>query len=127
NHASEFSGGNLQKLILARETEQFRDYFIFSEPAWGLDIVSSAFIWKRIAALRDKGAAIVIISTNIEEILALADRIMVMYRGRAAAEFDACEFRDGGEKELISVREKIGNCMQGLLPVPLRAGGTVQK
>jgi simple sugar transport system ATP-binding protein len=98
------SGGNLQKLILAREIDQFRDYFVFSEPTWGLDIAASGFVWDEIAALREKGAAIILISTNIDEIIDLADRIMVMYRGKIAAEFN----RDDVSKE------KIGDCMQGL-------------
>jgi simple sugar transport system ATP-binding protein len=102
------SGGNLQKLILAREIDQFRDYFVFSEPTWGLDIAAGAFVWDEIAALREKGAAIILISTNLDEILNNADRIIVMYRGSAAAEF----VNDSDN----SLKEKIGNCMQGLVP-----------
>ena len=104
--AGVLSGGNLQKLILAREIDQFRDYFVFSEPSWGLDIAAGNFVWDEIAGLRDKGAAIILISTNIDEILDLADRIMVMYRGSVNAEFH----RDN------AARDKIGNCMQGLSP-----------
>jgi len=106
--AAALSGGNLQKLVLAREIDQFRDYFVFSEPTWSLDIVASSFVWSEIAALREKGAAIILISTNLDEILALADRIIVMFRGSAIAEFD--NFVDN------AIKEKIGNCMQGLLP-----------
>ena len=102
------SGGNLQKLVLAREIDQFRDYFVFSEPTWSLDIIASGFVWSEITALREKGAAIILISTNLDEILALADRIIVMFRGSAIAEFD--NFVDN------AIKEKIGNCMQGLLP-----------
>ncbi|MDR0290566.1 MAG: ATP-binding cassette domain-containing protein [Treponema sp.] len=108
-HAATLSGGNLQKLILAREIDQFRDYFVFSEPSWGLDMSASAFIWDESVRLRDKGAAIILISTNLDEILGLADRIIVMYRGRAAAEFASTS-----EADLL--KEKIGACMQGLLP-----------
>jgi simple sugar transport system ATP-binding protein len=107
NPASTLSGGNLQKLIFARETNQFRDYFVFSEPSWGLDAAAGSFVWKEIAGLREKGAAIIIISTDLDEILALAGRIMVMYRGRIAAEFA----NDLSENDL---KAKIGNCMQGL-------------
>jgi simple sugar transport system ATP-binding protein len=102
------SGGNLQKLILAREIDQFRDYFVFSEPSWGLDIAASGFVWNEIAGLREKGAAIILISTNLDEILGLADRIIVMYRGRAVAEF-------ASETNPASLKEKIGNCMLGSL------------
>jgi len=106
--AAALSGGNLQKLILAREIDQFRDYFVFSEPTWGLDIAASGFVWDEIAMLREKGAAIVIISTNIDEIIDLAGRVMVMYRGSIAAEFN----RDNVSG--AALKEKIGDCMQGL-------------
>ena len=105
--AAALSGGNLQKLILAREIEQFRDYFVFSEPTWGLDVAASAFVRDEISALREKGAAIILISTNLDEILALANRIIVMYRGAVAS-----EFVNGASA--VSLKEKIGNCMQGL-------------
>jgi ABC-type uncharacterized transport system ATPase subunit len=109
--AAALSGGNLQKLVLAREIDQFRDYFVFSEPTWGLDIAASGFVWEEIASLREKGAAIIIISTNIDEILGLADRIMVMYRGRVAA-----EFINSDNADTVFIKDKIGNSMQGLLP-----------
>jgi len=102
---STLSGGNLQKLILAREISRLKDYIVFSEPTWGLDIASSRFILNEIDALRKKGAAIIMISTNLDEIIALADRIIVMYSGKAAG-----EFINNNE----SIKEKIGNCMQGL-------------
>jgi general nucleoside transport system ATP-binding protein len=104
--AGTLSGGNLQKLILARELNQFKDYAVFSEPTWGLDIASAGFIKGEIDALRKKGAAIILISTNLDEIIELADRIIVMYRGKIAGEF--VNDQNSGIKELI------GNCMQGL-------------
>jgi len=100
------SGGNLQKMILAREIKRLKDYIVFSEPTWGLDIASSNFILKQIDSLREKGAAVILISTNLDEILALADRIIVMYRGRIAG-----EFANNGD---ASIKEAVGNCMQGL-------------
>ncbi|MDR0316081.1 MAG: ATP-binding cassette domain-containing protein [Treponema sp.] len=116
--AASLSGGNLQKLILAREIDKFRDYIVFSEPSWGLDIAASNFVWGEIAALREKGAAIILISTNLDEILSLADRIIVMYRGKAAGEFSNTEATGA---DSASIKEKIGACMQGLSP-----GGTAQ-
>ena len=80
-NASTLSGGNLQKLILAREINNFTDYIVFSEPTWGLDISASGFIMKEIAALRDRGAAIILISTNMEEVIALVDKVIVMNKG----------------------------------------------
>jgi simple sugar transport system ATP-binding protein len=97
------SGGNLQKLVLAREINWFKDYIVFAEPTWGLDIASSGFIMGEIEKLRDKGAAVVLISTNLNEILALSDRVIVMYRGRAAGVFE----NTGGD-----IKSKIGICMQ---------------
>jgi simple sugar transport system ATP-binding protein len=105
------SGGNLQKLILAREIDQFKDYFVFSEPTWGLDMSASAFVWDEIIRLREKGAAIILISTNLDEILELADRIIVMYRGRATA-----EFTNAPETDTAFLKEKIGGCMLGSPP-----------
>jgi simple sugar transport system ATP-binding protein len=117
--ASSLSGGNLQKLILAREIDQFKDYIVFSEPSWGLDIAASNFVWEKISALRGKGAAVILISTNLDEILMLADRIIVMYRGRAASEFINIKASDSNsfsanEPSSVSLKEKIGACMQGL-------------
>ena len=106
--ASSLSGGNLQKLILAREINWLKDYIVFSEPTWGLDIASSGFIMEEIQKLKSKGAAIILISTNLEEIIALADRIIVMYRGKISGEFVIAGA--GGD----SIKEEIGNCMQGL-------------
>jgi simple sugar transport system ATP-binding protein len=105
-NAASLSGGNLQKLILAREIEQLRDYIVLSEPTWGLDIAARDFVWGEIEGLRGKGAAVILISTNLDEILALADRIMVMYRGRIAGELSNT---DGPE-----IKEKIDAWMQGL-------------
>ncbi|MDR2478572.1 MAG: ABC transporter ATP-binding protein [Treponema sp.] len=109
--AASLSGGNLQKLVLAREIDQFRDYIVFSEPSWGLDIAAGAFVHSEIAALREKGAAIILISTNLDEILALSGRIIVLYRGRIAGEFINTDLSAGGE---FSLKDRIGACMQGL-------------
>ncbi|MDR0670310.1 MAG: ATP-binding cassette domain-containing protein [Treponema sp.] len=100
------SGGNIQKVILAREIDQFRDYIVFSEPAWGLDIMAGDAVYREIRKLRDLGAAVLLISTNLEEILSLADRIIVLYRGSAAA-----ELRDTAN--IPDIREKIGAYMLG--------------
>ena len=105
DNISSLSGGNLQKLILAREIDKFRDYIVFSEPCWGLDFASGAFVRKEIAALRENGAAIILISTSLDEILELADRIIVMYRGKIAG-----RFINNGEP----IKWKISACMQGL-------------
>jgi simple sugar transport system ATP-binding protein len=104
------SGGNIQKLILAREIEQLRDYIVFSEPTWGLDVSAAAFVYGKIAALRERGAAVILISTNLDEILALADRLIVLYRGKAAGEFQIF----GRASDMQAIKESIGACMMGL-------------
>jgi simple sugar transport system ATP-binding protein len=101
---SHLSGGNIQKMILAREIDQFRDYIVFSEPAWGLDIAASAYVYGEIAKLRDRGAAVILISTNLEEVLRIAGRIMVMYRGSIAAEFTDID-------AIANAKEKISTYM----------------
>jgi simple sugar transport system ATP-binding protein len=104
--AAFLSGGNLQKLILARETDWLKDYIVFSQPTWGLDIASGIFVLREIAALKEKGAAVILISSNLDDILKIADKIMVMYSGKLAGAF----INDGDP----SLKEKIGMCMQGL-------------
>jgi len=103
---STLSGGNLQKLILAREINWYKDYIVFSEPTWGLDAASARFIMTEIDALCKKGAAVILISTNIDEIIALSDRIIVMYHGAIIGEFE-------NRKDAFT-KEAVGNCMQGL-------------
>jgi simple sugar transport system ATP-binding protein len=103
---STLSGGNLQKLILAREIDCLKDYIVFSEPSWGLDIASSGFIREEIDKLRKNGAAVILISTDLDEVVSLSDRIIVMYRGRAAAEMINTKDND--------IKERIGRYMQGL-------------
>jgi simple sugar transport system ATP-binding protein len=106
---SALSGGNIQKIILAREIDQYRDYIVFSEPAWGLDVAASRYVYEQIAALREKGAAVILISSNLDEILSLADRIIVFYRGAAAA-----ELRPEGDGKNAAIKEEIGAYMTGL-------------
>jgi simple sugar transport system ATP-binding protein len=94
------SGGNIQKLILGREIDQLKDYIIFSEPTWGLDIASSQFVYKQMEKLRDSGATVILISSNLDEILTVADRILVFYRGEIAAAL-RCSESGTVSKELI--------------------------
>ena len=76
------SGGNQQKVVLARELSRELRLFIAAQPTRGLDVGSIEFVHERIVATRDAGAAVIVISTELDEVAALADRIMVMYRGR---------------------------------------------
>ncbi len=99
------SGGNIQKVILARELDRVKDFVLFSEPTWGLDVASSEFIYNKILEMRARGTAVVLISSNIDEILALSDTVLVMYRGKIVA-------RQPSGPELT--RELIGEYMLGL-------------
>ena len=109
------SGGNIQKVILARELAVGAEFIVFSEPTWGLDVASSEFIYENILKLRKKGVAILLISSNLDEIMALADRILVMYRGRITGRFK----NDSGISKYM-----IGEYMMGIrddyrkVPVP---------
>jgi len=76
------SGGNQQKVVLARELSRPLELLIAAQPTRGLDVGSIEFVHRRILAERDRGTAVLIVSTALEEITALADRIAVMYRGR---------------------------------------------
>ncbi|MDR2741940.1 MAG: ABC transporter ATP-binding protein [Treponema sp.] len=102
------SGGNIQKVILAREIDQYRDYIVFSEPAWGLDVAASRYVYEQITELRGKGAAVILISSNLDEILSLADRVIVFYRGAATVELHL-----EGNGRNTGIKEEIGAYMTG--------------
>ena len=76
-----FSGGNQQKIVLAREISKDPEILIVGQPTRGVDIGAIEFIHKQLVALRDKGCAIIVVSVELDEILSLSDRIMVMNNG----------------------------------------------
>ncbi|HEY8721934.1 ABC transporter ATP-binding protein [Pengzhenrongella sp.] len=80
--AGTLSGGNQQKVVLAREMSRPLRLLVASQPTRGLDVGSIEFVHSRIVAERDNGTPVLIVSTELDEVLALADRIVVMYRGR---------------------------------------------
>jgi simple sugar transport system ATP-binding protein len=82
------SGGNQQKVIVAREFGRDVKLVIASQPTRGLDVGSIEYIHERIVEERDEGAAILIVSTELDEVMALSDRVLVMYRGKIVAEVD---------------------------------------
>jgi len=84
--SAKFSGGNQQKLILAREMASEPRILIVGQPTRGVDIGAIEFIHREILALRDRGVAILLVSVELDEILALADRILVMNQGRIVGE-----------------------------------------
>jgi simple sugar transport system ATP-binding protein len=79
---SAFSGGNQQKIVLARELDRNPDLLLVGQPTRGVDIGAIEFIHRRLVALRDSGKALLLVSVELDEILALADRILVMHDGR---------------------------------------------
>ena len=85
---STLSGGNQQKVIVAREFDRDTTFIIASQPTRGIDVGSIEYIHSRIIEERDQGAAVLIVSSELEEVLALSDRILVIYDGRIAGEFD---------------------------------------
>jgi general nucleoside transport system ATP-binding protein len=99
------SGGNQQKVVVAREFSRPLKVLIASQPTRGVDVGSIEFIHKRIVAERDRGTAVIIVSTELDEIFALSDRIAVMYDGRIVATVDP-----------DIAREDIGLLMAGATP-----------
>ncbi|WP_127901079.1 ABC transporter ATP-binding protein [Solirhodobacter olei] len=84
--AKNFSGGNQQKLVLAREIERNPDLLLIGQPTRGVDIGAIEFIHQQIVRLRDAGKAILLVSVELDEIMSLADRIAVMFDGRIMGE-----------------------------------------
>jgi simple sugar transport system ATP-binding protein len=101
--ASTLSGGNQQKVIIAREFSRPIKLLVASQPTRGLDVGSIEYIHARIVEKRDDGAAVLIVSVELDEVFALADRIAVMYRGQIVDIVPAAS----------AVREKIGLLMAG--------------
>jgi len=79
---SALSGGNQQKVVLARELSRPLSLLVANQPTRGVDVGAIEFLHRRIVGERDKGTAVLVVSTELDEVVALADRIAVMYRGR---------------------------------------------
>jgi ABC-type uncharacterized transport system ATPase subunit len=80
-HVGRLSGGNQQKVVLARELSRDLRLFVAAQPTRGLDVGSIEFVHTRIVETRDAGIPVIVVSTELDEVVALADRIAVMYRG----------------------------------------------
>ena len=96
--ATSFSGGNQQKLVIARELEHEPDLLLVGQPTRGVDIGAIEFIHKRLVAMRDAGKAVLVVSVELDEILSLCDRILVMFDGHLTGELaqtEADERKDG--------------------------------
>jgi ABC-type uncharacterized transport system ATPase subunit len=102
--AATLSGGNQQKVIVAREFSRPIQFLVASQPTRGLDVGSIEYIHERLVEKRDQGVAVLIVSSELDEVLALADRIAVMYRGRIVDVLAAEE----------ATREQLGLLMAGV-------------
>ena len=91
-----FSGGNAQKIVLAREMERNPALLIIGQPTRGVDIGAIEFIHRRLIAMRDAGKAILVVSVELEEIMGLSDRILVMCGGRITGERAAKDATEQG-------------------------------
>jgi len=80
-HVGRLSGGNQQKVVIARELSRDLRLFVAAQPTRGLDVGSIEFVHSRIVQARDEGTPVIVVSTELDEVVALADRIAVMYRG----------------------------------------------
>jgi len=100
---SQLSGGNQQKVVLARELAGEPDLIVAMQPTRGLDVGATSAVRSRLLAERDRGAAILYISTELEEVISMSDRIAVIYRGEFVAILDA----------QTATREEIGLLMAG--------------
>jgi general nucleoside transport system ATP-binding protein len=101
--ASTLSGGNQQKVIVAREFFHAERLLVLSQPTRGLDVGSIQYIHRQVVTKRDEGVAVLLNSSELDEVLALADRIAVIYRGRIVGVVDRAE----------ASRERIGLLMAG--------------
>jgi simple sugar transport system ATP-binding protein len=98
------SGGNMQKVLLARLFGRSPKVAVVSQPTRGLDVASTWYVRSLISAARDKGTGVVLVSEDLDEVLELSDRVAVMYRGKIVAIVDAAD----------ATRERIGELMAGV-------------
>ena len=85
------SGGNQQRVVLAREVSSRPSVLVAAEPTHGLDVGAMEYLWGRLRAAAAEGAAVLLVSSDLDEILALADRIAVIYRGRIVGEMPGAD------------------------------------
>ncbi|MBK3745549.1 ATP-binding cassette domain-containing protein, partial [Paraburkholderia aspalathi] len=87
--AGSLSGGNAQKVILAREVDPAAKLIIAAQPTRGLDIGATDFVWRALRVARDRGCGIILVSSDLDELFDISDRVVVMLSGRIAGEFQA--------------------------------------
>lgn len=111
--ASSLSGGNQQKVIVAREFSRPIEVLVAAQPTRGIDVGSIEYIHEQLVAKRDAGVAVLVVSSELDEVIALADRVAVMFRGRLFGPFPA-----------PVAKEALGLMMAGGSPSEALGGGT---
>jgi len=122
--AGTLSGGNAQRLVLARTLSRDLRCLVAAQPTRGLDVGAIEFVWEQLAAARERGVAILLISTELDEVMSMADRCCVIYRGRLVASWrgddldrEQVGLAMGGGAERTAVEPAPGE------PAPVAAGG----
>jgi simple sugar transport system ATP-binding protein len=110
--AGSLSGGNQQKLVVAREFDRPIDVLVASQPTRGVDVGSIEYIHTQIVVKRDEGTAVLLVSSELDEVLALADRVAVMFHGRLVGPFD-----------MPVSKEAVGRMMAGADPADVLETG----
>ena len=113
----QLSGGNIQKVILYRELDTNPEILIFCEPAWNLDIKSKKMVYETIRDLRDKGTSIIVLSTDIEEVVDISDKVYVLYQGKITAVLEGDDINS----------KTIGEMMLGLKKQKTKKRNRVEK
>ena len=108
------SGGNQQKVIFAREAESESEVLIFAHPTRGVDINATNFIHSRIIEQRNKKRAVLLVSSDLDELLTLSDKLSVMYKGRILKTFPDIQNIINTQEEKNKLVESIGKLMLGI-------------
>ena len=106
--AASLSGGNLQKFIVGREIDAAPRVLVVAQPTWGVDVGAAALIHRELLALRDAGCALLVVSEELDELFALADRLHVIAGGRVSPALSVAQ----------ATREQVGLWMSGLWDAP---------
>jgi simple sugar transport system ATP-binding protein len=86
-HAGTLSGGNAQRVVLAREIDEDATLIVAAQPTRGLDVAAMAFVWRALRDARDRGCGVIVISSDLDELFDISDRVIVMVSGHIAGEF----------------------------------------
>lgn len=109
--ARSLSGGNLQKFIVGREIDAAPRVLVVAQPTWGVDVGAAALIRAELLALRERGAALLVVSEDLDELLTLCDRLQVIARGRLSPSLPIADASPA----------RIGEWMSGLWPQAVMA------